>query len=126
INLQPLPCCELHRHDGAAAVNEQPAAAIELLQNEPLAAEEARADLPGKGDVQVEIADGAKKRVLLAEQLLTVEFERDDLAGIRSGERHPPGLPHGAEMCDEEALAGEQLSLEAAKKAPFHPRIHLD
>jgi hypothetical protein len=29
-------------------------------------------------------------------------------------------------MRDEEALTGEQLPLQAAKKAPFHPRVHLD
>jgi hypothetical protein len=40
----------LHRHDGAAAVNEEAPGSIEFLQDKTLAAEEARANLARERD----------------------------------------------------------------------------
>ena len=59
--------------------------ALHLLEDEALAAEEAGADPLGEGNAQVDVADGAEERVLLAEQLAGVQIDLDDLAGIRSG-----------------------------------------
>ena len=58
-----------------------------LLQDEALAAEEPGAEPLRERDAEVDVADGAEKRVALAEHLLAVQRHVDDLARIRSGER---------------------------------------
>jgi hypothetical protein len=65
-------------------VDKQATGAIEFLQDESFAAEESCADLAGKRDLQIEFPHRAEKGVLLTEQLLPVEIERDGLAGIRA------------------------------------------
>src|SRR6185295_12266517 len=68
VDLQPLAWLELEGHDRPAAVDEELAAAGHLLEDEPLAAEEAGAEPLGERDADVDVAGGAEKRVTLAEQ----------------------------------------------------------
>ena len=73
------------------------------------------------------VTDRAEERVLLAEHAGSSSRSRlDDLAGIRPGKRHLPGRAVVTEVRDEEALAREQLPLEAAEKPAFHLGVHLD
>src|SRR5262249_53589765 len=53
---------ELHRNDGAAAVDEHVAVAFETLQNESFAAEKPRAEALGELDVDVDLPRRAEKR----------------------------------------------------------------
>ena len=75
--------------DRAAGVDEGEAVALELLQDEALAAEEAGAELLLEGDADRDPLRGAEEGVLLAEHLAAVllEVERDDLAGVGRRER---------------------------------------
>src|SRR3954468_10108545 len=59
VDFQPLPRRELHRHNGAATMDEEPSGAIELLQNEALSSEKSRANLAGEGDIDIEVPNRA-------------------------------------------------------------------
>ena len=84
--------------------------ALQLLENESFAAEEAHAKASLQRDADGDPLGRAEKRVLLADHRPPVlqQIERQDLARIRCSERHPR-LPRGpvAEHRHEQRLAGQ-------------------
>src|SRR5690606_30276602 len=105
IDLERLTRRERNLDHSAARVNEDLAGALELLQDEAFPAKEARANPLREGDGDVDVAPGTQERVLLTEHRLGRQRHRDDLPGMRPGERHAPGLALASEVRDEEAFA---------------------
>ena len=73
----------------AAGVDERPAVALKALHDEPLAAEQADAELPLERDADADAFRGGEKRVLLRDQLAADlgEMDGDDLPRIGRAER---------------------------------------
>ncbi len=120
------PACELALDHGAAGVHEGEAVAVEALQDEAFAAEQAGRELLVERDADRDALGGAQERVLLAQHRAAVaaQVERDDAAGIGRRERDVLALAgavaeHGHEqrLAGEHALAGrEQRAHEAAAR----------
>ena len=121
------PGLELQRDDGAAAVDEQIAGALHLLQDEAFAAEEAGAEPLRERDAQVDVADGAEERVALAEHLLAVRAAMwMILPGYGPANASFAPAAVAREVGDEQALAGQELPFQAAEQAALHLRLHVD
>src|SRR4029079_5766226 len=73
----------------AARMDEQKTVALQPLENESLAAEEARAEPLRERDTDAHALRRTQERVLLREQLAAelLQMNRDDLARIRRAER---------------------------------------
>ena len=112
---------------------------LQLLQDEPLAAEQPGAQLALERDADRHALGGAQERVLLAQDPVVVggEIERNDAARIGRREGHVSATPaavseHGHEqgLARQHPLAGgEQLVHEAATPtlgAVAEDRVHLD
>jgi hypothetical protein len=102
------------------------AGAFEPLQDEPFAAEEARAQAFGERDVDVDGPGRAQEGVALAENRAVLQRKPQDLPGVRRAERDARAWSRRAEEGQEEALAGQELTLEAGQQAALHAGVHLD
>ena len=96
------------------------------MKDESFAAEESRADFPGERDAEVDVADRAQERVLLAQHLLILQVELDNLARVRARKRDFAGRIQAPEVGDEEALPGEELALQSPEESALHLAVHLD
>ena len=120
----------------AAGVDEDQAIALELLQDEALAAEETGAQALGEGDADPGAIGCAEERVLLAEQAPAdiVQVHRHHAARIGRGKGHVllalafvGEVGHEHRLATELALAGApQLAQQAAVGAVAHPRGEAD
>src|SRR5690606_13701465 len=139
IDVDALARGQLALHHAAAGVDEHPAVALELLHDEPLAAEQAGEDLALEVHAHLHAARAGQEAVLLADDAAAVfvELHRQHGARVRRGEGHP-GLAaagvgeHGGEQAfaGDHALAGrQQLVHQAAAlalaRAIAEQRVHL-
>src|SRR6185436_6150067 len=111
---------QIDRMHGAAGMDEAQAVALEPLHDEPLAAEQADADLPLERDANRDAARRAQERVLLADQLATqlLQIHRQDLSRVRRGERHLLlAAPLVGEHRHEEALTRDEPLPGAKQRA---------
>src|SRR6185295_13959054 len=91
VDEERLAGVQLAAEDRAAGVDEGEAVAVEALHDEALAAEEADRQALLEPDAERDAARGAEERVLLADQRAAelAQVHRQDLAGVRRGERDP-------------------------------------
>ena len=136
--ISPAPELALHEHP--AGVDEGPAVALEPLHDEPLAAEEADAELLLEGDADAHALGGREEGVLLGDQLAAElgEVHRDDPPRVGRAEgdaalARRPVLEDGHEerLAGEQPLAGaHQRAHEAAalllRRAVAEDGLHLD
>jgi hypothetical protein len=96
---------------------------IEALQDEPFPAEEARADASVERDAHLDAEGGAQEGVFLRDDAVPplLQVDRQDLAGVRRGERDVAALAAVVrERRDEEGVARERAlgSLEQPSHQP--------
>ncbi len=127
INAQALAALQGAFDHRAAGVDEGQAVALQTLQDETLAAEEAGAQALVEGHGDVDAVGAAEVGVLLAEvDALCAQIHRDDLARVGRGKGGVPLLTSLVlEGGDEEALAHEG-ALDPLPDAALGAGVHAD
>ena len=106
--------------DGAAGVDKGEAVALQALEDEAFAAEQADADFFVESDADGGAERGAEEGVLFADDLAAEfrQIERDDLAGIGRGKGEFARLSAAVgEVRHEERLTGEDALADVFQRA---------
>ena len=115
LDLQGLGRREVEFDKIAAGVDENDARASEFFEDETLAAEEAGAEFPDKGDVEPDRRLGEQEAVALDQKgLAGREGEGLDFAGVVAGEADFPARAGRSEV-GEEQRGAHQFALDGAQ-----------